>query len=94
MFFHTFELTNETMGSSSAMTNFPALTKGTLPEGDICSALARCTTEKSSLHMCRKAWTERQAALSGSSTCSTSYGWYSSASLGQGSPAGRGQRSW
>ncbi len=29
----TFEFTNETMGSISAITNFPALRNGTLPVG-------------------------------------------------------------
>ena len=50
---HTFELMKETIGSISAMTNFPALTKGTLPDGDMCSALERISREKSKRAMWR-----------------------------------------
>ena len=58
---------------------------GSLPEGDICSAFVLISRLKSSLAMWRKAWTERQEALSGSRICSTSYGWNREASEGQGS---------
>ena len=50
---HTFELMKETIGSISAMTNFPALMKGTLPDGDMCSALERISSEKSRRAMWR-----------------------------------------
>ena len=43
----TLELTKATIGSISATTNLPALMKGTLPDGDMCSALDRISSEKS-----------------------------------------------
>ena len=66
--------TNVTIGSISATTKAPARMKGTLPLGDMCSALLLISMVKSSAAMWRKAWTARQEALSGSRICST---WFS-----------------
>ena len=80
-------LTNETIGSTSAIMNLFALINGSLPDGDICSAFDLISMVYSRLLMFKKAWTVSMFALSGNRTCSTSKGWYSWTSVGHGSEA-------